>query len=129
MTSGSEPASVDGPDRVLRELAEELSALPLDASMSVIADLCLGADDRDWLVLLDERSRPVRLIERAAMLRGEPFEHAVLALAAATPIAAAARRAGARERAARLRPLVCCDVHGCYVGLVRIERLLAALAA
>lgn len=128
VTTTSAAAAHGEPEGTLRELAEELPALPQDAAMSAIAEVCLAADEQDWLVLLDERARPVRIIERAAVLRGEPFEHPVLALAAGTTIAAAARRAATRARRARLRPLVCCDAHGCYVGLVRMDRLLAALA-
>lgn len=50
-------------------------------------------------------------------------------VAPSTPIADAARRAIARDAAYRFAPLVCTDDTGTVLGLVRIEDLLAALAA
>jgi hypothetical protein len=105
----------------VRELAERVPALPAHAPMSAIAAACLADDAPEWIVLVDERDRPVRLIDRRAMLLGQPFEHPVTGIAADCTLAAAARRIGAR-------PLVVQDSHGCYAGVVRTERLLRALA-
>lgn len=45
-----------------------------------------------------------------------------------TPMDDAAQRAVVRPAAVRFHPLVCTDNAGRYVGVVRIERLLDALA-
>ena len=105
----------------VRALAERVPALPSDASMSAILAACLADDEHDWVVLVDGRDRPVRLVERAAMLLGAPCEHPVDGIAAECTIDAAVRRLG-------VRPLVLQDAHGCYAGVVRPERLLRALA-
>ncbi len=39
-----------------------------------------------------------------------------------------AQRAMLRPPELRFHPIVCCDVQGRYLGLVRVERLVAALA-
>jgi hypothetical protein len=108
-------------DVTVRELAERLPALPAQAPMSAIAAACLAEDAHDWIVLLDERDRPVRLVDRRALLIGRPFEHPVSGIAADCTLAAAVRRIGTL-------PLVVQDSHGCYAGVVRTERLLSALA-
>ena len=106
------------------ELSQELPCLPLTASLAAIADLCLSDGDNDWVVIVDERGCPVRLVDRAGLLQGEPFEHRPLILSDATPIDVAVKQILAAERRPT-RPLVCCDPLGRYVGLVRIERMLA----
>jgi hypothetical protein len=108
-------------ERTVQEFAERVPTLRYDRSLSAIVAACLAHDTYDWLVLVDERDRPVRLVERAAMLLGTPFEHPVDGIAADCPIAIAARRIGTR-------PLVVQDRHGSYAGIVRVEALLAALA-
>lgn len=104
----------------VRDLCERAPTLPCDAPVSAIAAACLAEEANDWLVLVDGRDRPVRLIDRAALVLGAPFEHPVVGVAASCSVAAAARRAGPY-------PLVVQDSHGCYVGVVRTERLLDAL--
>jgi hypothetical protein len=44
------------------------------------------------------------------------------------PLAAVSRRAMGRPIARRFDPLMCCDEAGRYAGLVRIERIVDALA-
>ena len=44
------------------------------------------------------------------------------------PLAAVGRRAMARPAPRRFDPLMCCDDAGRYAGLVRIERIIDALA-
>lgn len=115
--------------QIAADLAEDAPVLAFSSEIAEIVDSCLADDDNDWLVLVDGEERPVRLVERAALLRGEPFEHRVSVLPADAPPAAAARQATTRSRVDRLRPLACCDAAGRFLGLVRVERLLAALAA
>ena len=109
------------------ELLDRVEPLPIETDVLAIVDRCLD-DDQDWLVLVDAAGRPVRLVERAALLRSEPFEHGPASVPVAHSIEAAARRALARAPVERLRPLVGCDADGRYAGLLRMERLLAVLA-
>lgn len=79
--------------------------------------------------IVDARRRPVGMLERAAFERGEGPSREVLVVTPASRIAEVARRAVLRPPATRFHPVVCCDVGGRYVGVVRIERLVAALTA
>ena len=110
----------------ISELAEALPSLPLTASLAAVADLCLSDEGNDWLVLVDNEARPVRLIERAALLEGKPFEHRPVAVDDETSVEAAVSQALASESRAA-RPIVSCDASGRYLGLVRVERMLALL--
>jgi hypothetical protein len=121
------PETLVQDDLLVGTMAEPQPELPIDAQMSEILELALEDDRNDWLVLVDGLGCPVRLVERAAMLRAEPFEHRVLTVAGEEPVSVAVKRAQLRPQPERLRPLVCCDENGRYVGVVRIERLLAAL--
>jgi hypothetical protein len=109
------------------DLVERIAPLPIDTDLIAIVDRCLD-EDRDWLVLVDAGDRPVRLVERAAMLRAEPFEHHAVTVALGATFETVARRALARAPEHRLRPVVGCAADGRYVGIVRMERLLAALS-
>lgn len=122
------PEERDAHDLGVAALVDPVAALPFDVSLAAIVDRCLDADE-DWLVLVDPGARPVRLVERAALLRSEPFEHRVAMVALGTPVAEGARLATRRPRPERFQPLVCCDGTGRYVGLVRIDRILESLAA
>ena len=115
--------------QIAADLAENAPVLAFSSEIAEIVDSCLAGDGNDWLVLVDGQDRPVRLVERAALLRGEPFEHRVSLLAADAAPAVAAVQATTRSRVDRLRPLACCDADGRFLGLIRVERLLAALAA
>lgn len=81
------------------------------------------------LPIVDARRCPVGMLERAAFERGEGASAEVLLVAPSSSIPEVARRAVLRPVATRFHPAVCCDVEGRYVGMVRIERLVAALAA
>jgi EAL domain-containing protein (putative c-di-GMP-specific phosphodiesterase class I) len=78
--------------------------------------------------VLDRWERPVALHRRADALAGHGPVPAVLRVQAAEPVAAVARRAMGRPRASRFDPLLCIDGLGRYTGVVRVERLLEALA-
>lgn len=82
-----------------------------------------------FVPLVDERRRPVGMAERAAHARGEAPAAQVLKVPASSSIPEVAQRAMLREPETRFHPLVCCDGGGRYVGIVRIERLVSALAA
>ena len=109
-------------------LVEARPALPWGGSLEEIADAFLEDPRHDVVVLVDERNRPLALAERAALLRGEPFERPVMRITPTSPLKAVARRAAARPLLERFHPLVACDRRGVYLGVVRVEQLLDALA-
>jgi EAL domain-containing protein (putative c-di-GMP-specific phosphodiesterase class I) len=110
-------------------LVEAAPALPWGAPLDEIADAFLEDARFEVLVLVDERSRPLALAERSALLRGEPYERPITRVAPSSPLKAVARRAVARPSIERFHPLVACDRRGVYLGIVRVEQLLEALAA
>jgi hypothetical protein len=112
-----------------RGLAQARPSLPATEPTSAIVEACLSDDDHDWLVLVDEARQPVRLVERAALLRGEPFEHRAVAIHPATSLEELARAALDRPAVDRSRPLVLCDAAGRYRGLLMVERTAAVLGA
>jgi hypothetical protein len=70
----------------------------------------------------------VALHRRADALAGSGPVPEVLRVQAVEPVAAVARRAMGRPRASRFDPVLCIDGLGRYRGVVRVERLLEALA-
>jgi hypothetical protein len=113
----------------LQELAERAPCMQVGEPLGAIVDLSLDDAEHDWLVIVDPSGRPVGLVERAALLRGEPFERRVEVVGAAMPVRTAAQAALARPGVDRSHPLALCDADDRYLGLLRIERLLEALAA
>lgn len=86
----------------------------------------LAGSDCDVVVLQDQHHRPVSLVTKphtSATDRGVPLKFNV-----DTPIADAALRAITRPHAEWALPLLCTDDSGRYVGIVRIPRILHALA-
>lgn len=116
------------PAQTVAGLVEARPALPWGGSLEDIADAFLEDPRHDIVVLVDERNRPLALAERAALLRGEPFERPVMRITPTSPLKAVARRAAARPLMERFHPLVACDRRGVYLGIVRVEQLLDALA-
>ena len=78
--------------------------------------------------LVDSRRRPVALLSRTAFERGDPPAEELLTVTASARVPEVARRAVTRPLPTRFDPVVCCDGRGRYVGIVRIERLVSALA-
>ncbi|MEA2296870.1 MAG: hypothetical protein QOE86_4509 [Solirubrobacteraceae bacterium] len=116
------------PAQTVAGLVEARPALPWGGSLEDIADAFLEDPRHDIVVLVDERNRPLAMAERAALLRGEPFERPVMRITPTSPLKAVARRAVARPLLERFHPLVACDRRGVYLGIVRVEQLLDALA-
>jgi hypothetical protein len=110
-------------------LEETRPSLPATSSLAAVVDLCLDHVEHDWIVLVDQRSHPVRLIERAALLRGRPFEHRAVRVHPGLPLAAVAQAALDRPEGHRSRPLVVCNFAGKYRGLLYVERTRNARAA
>lgn len=115
--------------RTVNHAIERLEPLEDGMSTGDIADRFLADPRHDTLVSIDLERRPVALLDRAALLRGEPYETTPMTVEPNAPLSEVARRATSRPSDERLRPLVVCDPHGRYVGIVRIERLLEALAS
>ena len=115
-------------EETVASLIEARPALAWGATLDEIADAFLDDPRHDVIVLVDERSRPLALAERAALLRGEAFERPIMRITPSSPMKAVARRAAARPPLERFHPLVACDRRGVYLGLVRVEQLLDALA-
>ncbi len=116
------------PAETVAALVEARPALPWGGSLDLVADAFLADPLHDVLVLVDECNRPLALADRASLLRGEPYERPVMRITPTSPAKAVARRAAARPLLERFHPLVACDRCGVYLGLVRIEQLLDALA-
>lgn len=115
------------PGETVAGLIEPRLGLPWGSTLEDVADAFLEDAENDVLVLVDEQSRPLALAERAALLRGEPYERPVMRISPSSPLKSVARRAAARPWLERFHPLVACDRRGVYLGLVRIEQVLDAL--
>ena len=113
---------------VLLALLERPPAIEAGAGEAELRALFDGDPGLLHLPVLDARRRPVGLLSRAAFERGEPPAGELLAVSAAARVPEVAQRAVLRSPAVRFDPVVCCDGRGRYVGIVRIERLVAALA-
>ena len=85
-----------------------------------------SVDGVDLVVLQDNHDRPLAVITE----RDAPDNAAATALKVNvdTPLADAALRAITRSPAEWATPLLCTDNAGRYVGIVRIQRILHALA-
>ncbi|WP_375484540.1 EAL domain-containing protein [uncultured Jatrophihabitans sp.] len=116
------PACTMPTDGVLRELLQRAyTATNLEAARSVLPE----TTGFDVLVVLDDHSRPVALLEQDVV--GEWVTSPVLAVNIDTPVADAVERAMARPRDVRFTPLACTDHAGRFLGVLRIERLMSHL--
>ncbi len=116
----STPAASDGVLRALLQQAYTTS----DPSASLSAST--GVAGHDIVVVIDDRRRPVSLLEQSDVGRWDPVE--VMTVNVDTPLADAVARAMARPRPTRFVPLVCTDAAGRFVGILRIERLVEHLS-
>lgn len=116
-------------ERTVTEALEPLEPLADGTSTAEIADRFLADPRHGSLVTVDSEGHPVALLDRAALLRGEPHESVPLVVQMDDALTEVARRAVSRASDERLRPLVIGDARGRYLGIVRIERLLEALAS
>ncbi|MBB4661721.1 EAL domain-containing protein [Conexibacter arvalis] len=113
---------------VLVALLERPRAVEAETERAQLAALFAGDPGLLHLPLVDARRRPVGLLSRAAFERGERPVGELLVVSPAARVPEVAQRAVLRPPATRFDPAVCCDGRGRYIGLVRIERLVAALA-
>lgn len=113
---------------VLTALLERPPAAEAGAEREQLAALFDADPGLQHVPLVDARRRPAGLIGRAAFQRGEAPPSELLVVAPSARVPEVASRAVLRPPATRFDPVICCDTRGRYVGLVRIERLVAALA-
>lgn len=91
------------------------------------ADQVLGVETARMLFLLDEFGRPREVVLRSAS--GAPgLRHPAMCTSLETSPSELAVRAMARPSAERFTPVACCDERGRLLGVVRVERLVEALA-
>jgi EAL domain-containing protein (putative c-di-GMP-specific phosphodiesterase class I) len=111
----------------LLSLLERRRPLEPDSSHAERAALFAAHPGMMHLPIVDGRRRPVAMLERSAFEHGEEPVEALLLVTAASRVAEVAQRAMLRPAATRFHPVVCCDVQGRYLGIVRVERLVDAL--
>lgn len=124
------------PDSVLRVLTQQqagehpgLRPLIEFAPTAVEVDearVLLGDDRHDVVVILDGHGRPSATVDGWGALHA--IRDSGLRINVSTPLDEAAQRAIVRTPTSRFHPLVCTDNAGRYCGIVRVERLLDALA-
>jgi EAL domain-containing protein (putative c-di-GMP-specific phosphodiesterase class I) len=110
-------------------LIEAVPTLPEPVSQRALRVLFDRRPEPDFIALVDGSGRPSGLVRRADHDRGDGPVRNLMLVTADMPLAAVGRRAMARPAARRFDPLVCWDDAGRYSGLVRIERVVDALAA
>lgn len=110
-------------------LIEAVPALPEPASRQAVDVLFERRPGPEYIALVDGQGRPSGLVRRGDHRAGSEPVRTLLVVSPDTPVQVATRRAMGRPTAQRFDPLVCADDAGRYAGLVRIERLVDALAA
>lgn len=118
-------AEADGD--ALASLLEHVTAVPEDAGGEAVARFA-AEPSLEAVPVIDRWDRPVGLHRRVDALGGGEPASDVLRVQAVETVAAVARRAMGRPLACRFDPLLCCDGRGRYRGVIRVERLLEALA-
>jgi EAL domain-containing protein (putative c-di-GMP-specific phosphodiesterase class I) len=109
-------------------LHEPCPSIEVGAPRAAIAELFF-ADPRTTLVtLVDRDERPVSIVSRRGFITDQAPSPVSMTVGTRSDIAEIARRAITRPNELRFDPLVCCDERGRLVGIVRIERLIEALA-
>jgi EAL domain-containing protein (putative c-di-GMP-specific phosphodiesterase class I) len=118
-------AEADGD--AVSSLLEHVAAVTEGAGPEAVARFS-AEPSLEAVPVLDRWDRPVGLHRRAEALVGAEPASEVLRVQAVETVAAVARRAMGRPRHCRFDPLLCCDGRGRYRGVIRVERLLEALA-
>ncbi len=115
------PPTTRTPDGVLRSLLQQAyTTRHPEAARTVLAE----TTGFEHVVVIDEGQRPVALLHHAGG-RYEPVE--VLTVNVDTPVTDVVSRAMARPPECRFSPLCCTDDAGRFVGILRMERLMAHL--
>jgi hypothetical protein len=82
----------------------------------------------EHLPVIDASEKVVSLVDRGAFVAGEHGRTPPMRVGPTAATSDVLRRAMSRPRAERLSPVVCCDEFGRYVGIIRVERLVDAVA-
>ncbi|HEX2085385.1 MAG TPA: EAL domain-containing protein [Solirubrobacteraceae bacterium] len=112
----------------IAHLVEAVPTLPEPVSHRALGVLFGRRPEPEFVALVDHEGRPTGLVRRQDHLRGGGPIRNLLVVTQDMPLAAVTRRAMARPAPRRFDPLVCWDESGRYAGLVRIERVVDALA-
>lgn len=110
-------------------LVERAPAAALSAAGEGIAQTFAAHLGLEHVTVLDAGKRPVAIVPRQGFFGGVARERPPMRIDRGEELAGVARRAMARPFAERFDPLVCCDGRGRYLGVVKVERLMEALAA
>ena len=110
-------------------LIEAVPTLPEPVSGRALGVLFDRRPGPEYIALVDGQGRPSGLVRREDHVRHDGPVRSLMLVTRDMPLAAVGRRAMARPAARRFDPLMCCDESGRYAGLVRIERIVDALAA
>jgi EAL domain-containing protein (putative c-di-GMP-specific phosphodiesterase class I) len=111
-------------DAVLRSLVQPAYTASDAAAAAAILPETTGFD---VVVVVDDLNRPTGLLEQNEENGWTAGD--VLAVNVETPVRDAVQRAMARPRSTRFSPLVCTDVEGRVLGVLRIERLMGHLSS
>jgi EAL domain-containing protein (putative c-di-GMP-specific phosphodiesterase class I) len=122
-----ERAATRRPPVGLGTLMEHPPAVRADACDRDVAAAFLADPDLEYVVLVDDRIRPDALVSRIGRARGEDPRTRLMIVSPAASAEEIARRAISRPPVERFLPLLCTDVQGRYIGVVRVERLVDAL--
>jgi EAL domain-containing protein (putative c-di-GMP-specific phosphodiesterase class I) len=139
-SAAMEPVSPQLRDRILASrppsaeagveaLLERAPAAALAAGGEGIAQTFAAHLGLEHVAVLDAGKRPVAIVPRQGFFGGVARERPAMRIDLGEELAAVARRAMARPLAERFDPVVCCDGRGRYIGVVKVERLMEALAA
>ena len=127
--AAAEPQPPEDSEPTAGAAAEPVEPLPAGAALELMADRFLEDPRHDFLAIVDDDRRPATLVDRAALLRGEAYEHGPLCVSPTSSLRALARRMASRPAVDRMVPAVCVDADERYLGLVRVERVLDALGS
>lgn len=109
-------------------LIEAVPTLPEPVSSRALNVLFDRRPGPEYIALVDGQGRPSGIVRREDHTRHDGPVRSLMLVTREMPLAAVGRRAMARPTARRFDPLMCCDEAGRYAGLVRIERIIDALA-
>lgn len=82
----------------------------------------------EYLPVIDADGKSAGVIDRRAYESGSVEPEAAMRVSPTTSPAEVLRRAMTRPRDSRLTPVICCDEFGRYLGKIRVERLVEAVA-
>ncbi|HEV3000151.1 MAG TPA: EAL domain-containing protein [Solirubrobacteraceae bacterium] len=117
------------PDMAIAGLIEAVPTLPEPVSNRALGVLFERRPRPDYVALVDGQGRPSGLVRRTDHDRGDGPVRKLMLVTLDMPLAAVTRRAMTRPPDRRFDPLVCWDHDGRYAGLVRMERVVDALAS